>query len=42
LKEIAVKLKCKAQVIGGYAKSFCDAHDLKENKNDIEYLMNWI
>jgi len=42
LKESTKKLKIKAEDIGGYAKKFCNVHELKEDKNDISYLTNSI
>ena len=41
LKNITVKLKNKAETLGGYAKIFYNIHKLKEENSDIEYLTNW-
>jgi len=42
LKESALKIKAKAEKLGGYAKKFYDAHESKEYSSDIEYLKNWV
>ena len=40
IKESAVQVKMKVEALEGYMKIFLNAYRLKEESNDIEYLIN--